>query len=308
MSAAAIMSPIYQQTTLIVLGFLFFSGLILFLLRKKNYYFVFSWASIKSWLFVAPILFVVLGLPEPWPLVALTLTSILGAKIFFQIMGMYHRSWFVLTCYAGIYLLAWSIYNDRLDVYNIAPVIVIGVSCMVPMIRNNYKHMIQYISLTNLAFVFLGWSFMHLGLILKLPNGIYQLMYVIILTEFCDNTTLAISRYAGGPKIFDGIDNKRTWRGFLISSMITIAVAGAMRQLLPDRSDIYWYTSGIVASIGGLFGDIIMSVVRRDAGIKLMGVFILGRGDILHRMDRLIFVAPIFYYVMLWLSKLDALV
>ena len=297
-------SPIYRQAALTVLVLLFISGLIVFLFRKKNYYFVVSWASIKSWLFVAPVLFLVLGLPEPWPLVVITMMSIYGAKIFFQIMGMYHRSWFVITCYAGIFLLSWAIYWDRPDLYNLAPMIVIGASCMIPMIRNNYKRMIQYISLTSLAFVFLGWSFMHLGLIMKLENGIYQLMYVIILTEFCDNTTLAISRYVGGAKIFDGIDNKRTWRAFLISAFLTGILAYVMRTLLPDESDIYWYTSGIVASLGGLFGDIIMSVIRRDAGIKLMGPFILGRGDILHRMDRLIFVAPIFYYTMLWISRL----
>jgi phosphatidate cytidylyltransferase len=301
-SVGAWSSSIYRETALIVLAFLFLSGILVYVFRRKNYYFVVSWASIKSWLVVAPILFIVLGAPDPWPLIFLTLTSIYGAKIFFQIMGMYHRSLFVLTCYAGIILLAWSIFNDRLDLYNLAPMIVIGAACLIPMIRNNYKRMIQYISLTSLAFVFLGWSFMHLGLILKLEKGVYQLMYLIILTEFCDNTTLAISRYVGGTKIFDGIDNKRTWRAFLISSMLTIAVAGAMRQLLPDRSEIYWYTSGIIAAMGGLIGDITMSVVRRDAGIKLVGAFIIGRGDILHRMDRLIFVSPIFYYVMYWLS------
>jgi phosphatidate cytidylyltransferase len=42
-----------------------------------------------------------------------------------------------------------------------------------------------------------------------------------------------------------------------------------------------------------------MSAIRRDAGVRIVGPFILGRGDFLHRMDRLIFVAPIYYYLML---------
>jgi phosphatidate cytidylyltransferase len=217
-------------------------------------------------------------------------------------MGMYDRSYFVLICYAGILALAASIYFDRLDVYNIWPMVVLGASCLVPLIRNNYRRMIQYISLTNLAFVFLGWCFMHLALILKLQNGLYQLMYLLILTEFCDNTTLAISRYVGTPKIFSEIDHRRTYGGFAVSAMSTIFVAAAMRQLLPDRSQIYWLTSGIVASFGGLFGDMLMDVIRKDAGIRTLGAFVLGRGDFLQRMDRLIFVAPIYYYVMLFLQ------
>ena len=283
---------------MIVLSFLFISGLLVYFLRQKNYYFVVSWASIKSWLFLAPILFGVLGLPEPWPLIALTLVSIIGAKIFFQLMGMYHRSLFVVMCYAGIVALGWCVWAGRLDLYNLTPMILLGATLFVPMIRNNYKRMIQYISLTTLAFVLLGWSFMHAALILKFQNGIYELMYLLILTEFCDNTNLAISRYVGRTKIFDRIDNKRSIESTLIAGAFTLMLAFAMRHLLPDRSDVYWFTSGLIAAFGGLFGDLVMTVIRRDAGIKVVGAFILGRGDFLHRMDRLIFVCPAYYYIM----------
>lgn len=293
----ALSSPVYQETALWVLSLLFISGIAVYFLRQKNYYFVVSWASIKSWLLVAPILFILMGLPQPWPLVVLTLLAILGAKIFFQLMGMYHRSYFVVICYAGIYALGWSAYAGREDLYNLLPMIVLGASCLVPLIRNNYKRMIQYISLTNLAFVFLGWSFMHLALIMQLEKGLYQLMYLVILTEFCDNTNIAISRYVGKFKLFDRIDPKRSVESTLVSAAFTITLAFAMRHLLPDGSEVYWLAAGIVASFGGMLGDLIMNVIRRDAGIRVTGAFILGRGDFLHRMDRLIFVAPIYYYV-----------
>lgn len=297
-------SPVYQETALLVLSYLFVSGLLVFFLRKKNYYFVVSWASIKSWLIFAPILFAVFGAPEPWPFIALTVMSLFGAKIFFQLMGMFHRSYFVFICYAGILALGWSIYYHRLDLYNLLPMIVLGLSCLVPLLRNNYKRMIQYISLTTLAFVFLGWSFLHLGLIMQFDKGLYQVMYLIILTEFCDNTNLAISRYIGKIKLIDRIDFRRTLESTVLSAIITIAVAFGMRHLLSDGSEKYWLVSGLIASIGGFIGDMTMAVVRKDAGIREMGVFILGRGDFLHRMDRLIFVAPLYYYAMLYLPEL----
>ncbi len=300
---SALSSPVYQQTAATVLAIIFISGLITYFFRKKNYYFIVSWASLKSWLFLAPVLFLVLGLPDPWPFIVITLIAIFGAKIFFQLMGMYHRSYFVIICYFGIAGLGFSVFYNRLDIYNILPMIVLGASCLVPLLRNNYKRMIQYISLTNLSFVFLGWSFMHLGLILRFQEGIYQLMYLIILTEFCDNTNLAISRSIGGPRVFDRIDHRRTWGGTFVSIVMTIFLAFGMRYLLPDRSEYYWFISGVIASLGGLFGDMLMITIRRDAGIKVYGSFVLGRGDILHRMDRLIFVAPIYYYVMLALPQ-----
>jgi phosphatidate cytidylyltransferase len=297
-------SEVYRLTVVIVLGFLFLSGGIVYFFRNKNYYFLVSWASIKSWLFVAPVLFVLLGLPWPWPFVVLTLLAITGAKIFFQLMGMYHRSYFVLTCYAGIVALAFAAYIDDLALYNLLPMVVIGACCLIPLLRNNYKRMIQYISLTSLCFVFLGWSFMHLGLIMAFDKGIYQLMYLIILTEFCDNTNLAISRHFGRWNLFDRIDTKRTGESTLVAAALTIALAFVMRNLLPANAEKYWLVSGLIASIGGFIGDMVMTVIRRDAGIKVVGTFILGRGDFLHRMDRLIFVAPLYYYVIKFLPPL----
>jgi phosphatidate cytidylyltransferase len=127
---------------------------------------------------------------------------------------------------------------------------------------------------------------------------------LIILTEFCDNTTLAISRYVGKTKMFDRIDYKRTWESTILSALITLGVAFAMRNLLPAGAEKYWFISGLIASIGGFIGDMLMAVVRRDAGIKEVGAFIIGRGDFLHRMDRLIFVAPIYYYAMVNLPEI----
>ncbi len=295
-------SVVYQQTVGIVLGTIFIGAIVNYLLRKKNQYSLVAWASIKSWLIFAPIMFGLLGLKYPIPFITLSLLALFGAKIFFQIMGMYHKSFFVYICYLGILGLSWAAYNDNLVIYNALPMAVLGLSCLVPLIIRDYKNMIQYMSLTLLGFIFLGWSFMHLGLILNFENGIYQVMYLIILTEFCDNTNLALSGYFRGEKIFAEIAQRRTLLSTAFSIILTIALAYGMRHLLPDRGEKYWLASGIVASFGGVIGDLVMSVIRKDAGVKTVGLFILGRGDFLQRMDRLIFVAPIFYFVMLALK------
>ncbi len=300
---AAWESPVYRQTVFIVLLVIFVGAAINFVFKKKSHYFMIAWASIKSWLFLAPIMFGLMGLSAPLPIVFLTLLAIYGAKTYFQILGMFHQTYFVWICYSGILGLGIFSQMNNLAVYNEMPMAVLGLSCLVPLVQRNYKNMIQYISLTLLGFIFLGWSFMHLGLIMNFDNGIYQVMYLIILTEFCDNTNLAISRYFKGPKIISEINSKRTWISTGISILITVALAYGMRHLLPDRSEKYWLASGLIASFGGVIGDMVMTVLRRDAGVKIVSGFILGRGDFLQRMDRLIFVAPIYYFVMLGLNN-----
>ncbi len=295
-------SPIYQQTVLIVMCVIIFASVINFLLRKKNQYSMVAWASLKSWLIMAPVMFLIMGTPAPVPTIFLTLLAIYGAKVFFQIMGMFHRSAFVHICYAGIVGLGYAAYTDNLTLYNIMTMIVLGMSCLVPLFKKDYKNMIQCISLTLLAFIFLGWSFLHLGLVLNIGNGIYQVMYLIILTEFCDNTNLALSGYFRGEKFLPTLNSRRTIPSTVIAIFLTLLLAYGMRHLLPDRGDKYWLASGLLAAFGGLVGDLVMAVVRKDAGVKTVGPFIIGRGDFLQRMDRLIFVAPIYYFVMLALK------
>ena len=294
--------PTYQQTAVIVLLVIFIGAAINFLFRKKNYYSMVAWASIKSWLVLAPLMFGLMGLREPFPTIVLTVFALFGAKVYFQILGMFHQSFFVYICYAGIIGLAIFSQLNNLVLYNEMPMAVLGLSCLVPLYKKDYKNMIQYISLTLLGFIFLGWSFMHLALILNFESGLFQVMYLFVLTEFCDNTNLSISRYFKGPKILSEINSRRTWLSTLTSILVTMILAYGMRHLLPDRSEKYWLAAGLIASFGGVVGDLVMSVVRRDAGVKIVGSFILGRGDFLQRMDRLIFVAPIYYFVMIALN------
>ena len=295
--------PLYRETVYLILGGLALGGAGLFPFRKRNAHLMAAWASLKSWLFAAPILLGLLGLAPPWPLIVLTAIAMLGAKAYFQMMGMYHRSNFVWATYLAIVVLAFCVHEERRDIYNVAPMAFLGAICLIPILRNSAKDMIQYLSLTLMAYMFLGWSFMHLGFVWSLPQGPYMVIYIIVLTECCDNMYLAFSRHFGSVNLFSRISPRRNLEAFVLAATLTLGLAWAIRHLLPDRSPPFWIASGLVAALGGSLGDLTLSVIRRDLGIKDVGPFIIGRGDLLNSMDRMIFVAPIFYYAMAHLSR-----
>jgi phosphatidate cytidylyltransferase len=295
-------SPLYQETVMVVLATLFSLGLLIFFMRKKSVSTEAAWASVQSWLFAAPVLLLVLGLPSPWTVTVLTLIAMAGAKTFFQLTGMYHRSYFVWACYAGMVGLAITSYSERVDLFNLMPMAVLGLICLIPIWLNSSKQMIQYMSLTFIAFTLLGWAFMHIGLLMRWEHGPFLVIYIVLLTEVCDNIYLAASRL-GKIRLFSRIHSRRTLEGFLIAWACTMVLAWALRNLLHNQHEIYWVTSGVVAAFAGSLGDMVLSVIRRDLGIKDVGAFILGRGDLITRMDRMIFVAPIFYYALVLLER-----
>jgi phosphatidate cytidylyltransferase len=53
---------------------------------------------------------------------------------------------------------------------------------------------------------------------------------------------------------------------------------------------------GLLVSVVGQMGDLTLSSIKRDLGIKDMGVTIPGHGGLLDRFDSLIFVAPAFFH------------
>jgi phosphatidate cytidylyltransferase len=53
---------------------------------------------------------------------------------------------------------------------------------------------------------------------------------------------------------------------------------------------------GVVLRVAGQLGDLVLSSIKRDLGIKDLGMALPGHGGLLDRFDSLIVVAPAFYH------------
>ena len=217
--------------------------------------------------------------------------------------GMYHRSNFVYACYLSICVSTYCIYKNFMDVFNLMPMIMFFAVCLIPLLRNSYKTMVQYIALALLNFCFI-WAFLHLGWIMGMEDGVYIFIYLILLTEFFDTIYLAFSKHFKRFIFISNITPKRSLEGFVLAGIMTLVLGWCLRHLLPLEMGACWVAMSLTCVLFGSTGDSVLDVVRRDLGIKVTDTFILGRGDFFSRLDRLVFVAPISHYVLYILGEL----
>jgi phosphatidate cytidylyltransferase len=132
-------------------------------------------------------------------------------------------------------------------------------------------------------------------------------LFLILITESNDIAQALVGRKIGKHKITPQVSPHKTVEGFLggiaCSIVLSIALAPYLTTMMEDRSRFAGISiaalAGILLSIVGFMGDINMSAIKRDAGVKDGSSLLPGMGGIIDRIDSLVFNAPVFYYFVL---------
>ena len=97
------------------------------------------------------------------------------------------------------------------------------------------------------------------------------------------------------------VSPNKTWEGF-IGGVISTTIIGYFLGFLTPLSTSQVVFVSFFLSCSGFIGDIVMSSVKRDIGVKDMGSSIPGHGGILDRIDSLAYTAPVFFHLVYYLA------
>jgi phosphatidate cytidylyltransferase len=105
----------------------------------------------------------------------------------------------------------------------------------------------------------------------------------------------------GRIKVIPKVSPGKTLGGFLGGVATTTLVAWLAAPYLTPLVGWQPIAAGLIIGIGGFVGDVTISALKRDLGIKDSGSLIPGHGGILDRVDSLTYTAPLFFHFVYFL-------
>lgn len=148
----------------------------------------------------------------------------------------------------------------------------------------------------------------HMAYLLVLPEsnnpagGVAGLvLFLMFLTQFNDVMQYVWGKTLGRHKIIPKVSPKKTWEGFLGGVASTTLLAWLLGPLLTPLSGWEAPAAGLLIGLAGFVGDVNLSALKRDLGVKDSGSLIPGHGGILDRVDSLTFTAPLFFHFLYYL-------
>ena len=133
-------------------------------------------------------------------------------------------------------------------------------------------------------------------------KGLYLTLISCLLIVASDIGSYFVGK-SFGKKALSPISPSKTFEGLIGGIMCSITVATFFAFLLNWKNPLLigiFY--GILVSLMALVGDLIESMMKRDAKIKDSGTFLPGHGGILDRIDSYIFTPSVIYYIIIILN------
>ena len=149
----------------------------------------------------------------------------------------------------------------------------------------------------------------HVAFLLVLPAeanprgaGPALVLYLVFLTEFNDVAQYLWGKTFGRHKAVPEVSPGKTVEGLLGGVVTTVALAWILAPWLTPLDLRESLIAGTIIGLAGFIGDVVMSAVKRDIGVKDSGALLPGHGGILDRLDSLTYTAPLFFHF-IWYTQ-----
>ena len=127
------------------------------------------------------------------------------------------------------------------------------------------------------------------------PEGLAVLLLLCVMAN--DASQFVAGKLAGKHRLAPVISPKKTWEGLAGGMIVTALIAAAVAPKVTPFDAPRGALIGASLSLVGLLGDLLVSAIKRDVGVKDSGDVLPGQGGVLDRTDSLLLAAPLYYHL-----------
>ena len=132
-----------------------------------------------------------------------------------------------------------------------------------------------------------------------MPAGPAGLVFLLLVaTEANDVAQYCWGKLFGRHKILPTVSPNKTWEGFLGGWVTTAALIWLIGPIFAPLAGLKLAIMAVLLPLAGFAGDVTLSAVKRDIGVKDSSHLIPGHGGILDRIDSLTFTTPLYFHLM----------
>ena len=210
----------------------------------------------------------------------------------------------------AVYSAAIGLYRPTLGV---AALVLLIILAAVIWARGTQRHPLGAAAVTAMGVLYTG-GLLSFGFALReYPYAIGDragsalVAFPLVLTWVSDIGAFFVGRSVGGRKLIPAVSPGKTVSGALGGLVTTIAASWVyVHYVLTPVSSLAMSLAGAlvfgaVISVAAQIGDLVESLLKREANVKDSSRLIPGHGGLLDRLDSLLFVLPVAYVLFGWL-------
>ena len=295
----------------VIFGILILASVLIFVIQKVNPKFDVAElkARTKSWWVMATVFIVATLFNTEISFIALAFLSFIAFREMYSMLGFRQddrRAIFWAFIAIPIqYYLAYIGWYGAFIIF--IPVMMFLFLPLRMVLIGNTKGIVKSISSLQWILMLTVFGLSHMAFLLSLPvldgfdvGGRGLLLFLVFLTEFNDVLQFTCGKLFGKHKILPKVSPNKTWEGFLGGLIITTILGYFLSFLTPLSTPLIFLVSFMIA-ISGFVGDVVMSAIKRDVGVKDTGTSIPGHGGVLDRIDSLAYTAPVFFHLVYYI-------
>lgn len=150
------------------------------------------------------------------------------------------------------------------------------------------------------------FAFVYLGLLpgmllaIRAEHSVWVLAAVLLVTKACDIGAYFTGRAIGRHKLIPWLSPGKTWEG-LVGGVVLSAVVAVLTLSPPEMAGLAWWYAvlvGVVLGVVGQGGDLLASMLKRDAAVKDSGASVPGFGGVLDVIDSPLLAGLVGYWLL----------